>query len=73
MKILSLLLSGWLLSTCLFARGKYLPDWASIDSRPSPQWFVDAKFGIFIHWGVYSVPAWGPLYKDGAKSIYECY
>ena len=27
--------------------------------RPTPQWFLDAKFGIFIHWGVYSVPAWG--------------
>ena len=26
---------------------------------PVPEWFLDAKFGIFIHWGVYSVPAWG--------------
>jgi alpha-L-fucosidase len=34
--------------------------WESIDSRPNPQWFEEAKFGIFIHWGVYSVPAWGP-------------
>ncbi len=38
----------------------YEPTWESIDSRPSPQWFEDAKFGIFIHWGVYSVPGWGP-------------
>ncbi len=38
----------------------YESNWESIDSRPSPQWFEDAKFGIFIHWGVYSVPAWGP-------------
>jgi alpha-L-fucosidase len=42
------------------AQGGYEPTWESIDSRPNPQWFEDAKFGIFIHWGVYSVPAWGP-------------
>jgi alpha-L-fucosidase len=34
----------------------YQPDWPSLDQRPTPQWFKDAKFGIFIHWGVYSVP-----------------
>ena len=28
-------------------------------SGPRPQWYLDAKFGIFIHWGVYSVPGWG--------------
>ncbi len=38
----------------------YEPNWASLDARPTPGWFEDAKFGIFIHWGVYSVPAWGP-------------
>ena len=38
---------------------KYTADWASLDARPMPAWFEDAKFGIFIHWGVYSVPAWG--------------
>ncbi len=37
---------------------KYEANWESIDSRPTPPWFEDAKFGIFIHWGVYSVPAW---------------
>lgn len=31
-----------------------------------PEWFTDAKFGVFIHWGVYSVPAWAPI----APSIY---
>jgi alpha-L-fucosidase len=36
---------------------KFTPDWKSLDSRPNPQWWNDAKFGIFIHWGVYSVPA----------------
>jgi alpha-L-fucosidase len=42
------------------AEQKYEPNWKSLDSRPVPAWFDDAKFGIFIHWGVYSVPAWGP-------------
>jgi len=39
----------------------YQPNWNSIDSRPTPAWFTDAKFGIFIHWGVYSVPAFAPV------------
>jgi alpha-L-fucosidase len=34
----------------------YTPDWESLDTRPVPTWWQDAKFGIFIHWGVYSVP-----------------
>lgn len=33
------------------------PTWESINQRGYPQWFSDAKLGIFIHWGVYSVPA----------------
>jgi alpha-L-fucosidase len=41
----------------------YQATWESIDSRPVPTWFEDAKFGIFIHWGVYSVPSWGPKGK----------
>ena len=36
----------------------YQPTWESLDKRPVPNWFQDAKFGIFIHWGVYSVPGW---------------
>lgn len=44
----------------------YTADWASLDARPVPQWFKDAKFGIFIHWGVYSVPAWAPVGKEYA-------
>lgn len=36
----------------------YLPNWESLDKRPTPSWFQDAKFGIFIHWGVYAVPGW---------------
>lgn len=37
---------------------KYEANWDSLTSRPVPQWFQDAKFGIFIHWGLYSVPAY---------------
>jgi alpha-L-fucosidase len=33
----------------------------SLDQHPLPQWFDDAKLGIFIHWGLYSVPGWAPL------------
>ena len=36
---------------------RYEPTWDSVDARPTPAWWGDAKFGIFIHWGVYSVPA----------------
>ncbi|XP_046453125.1 alpha-L-fucosidase-like [Daphnia pulex] len=38
---------------------RYTPDWDSLDSRPLPSWYDDAKFGIFIHWGVFSVPSFG--------------
>lgn len=44
----------------LSVHSAYEPTWESLDQRPNPQWFEDAKFGIFIHWGVYSVPAWAP-------------
>lgn len=37
----------------------YDPTWESLDSRPLPSWFDQAKFGIFIHWGVFSVPSFG--------------
>lgn len=46
---------GWALRN----KGCYTPDWPSLDSRPLPDWFDKAKFGVFVHWGVYSVPAWG--------------
>jgi alpha-L-fucosidase len=39
---------------------RFEPTWDSVDSRPTPAWWSDAKFGIFIHWGVYSVPAFAP-------------
>ena len=39
----------------------YEPTWDSVDKRSTPAWFGDAKFGIFIHWGTYSVPAYAPV------------
>lgn len=46
--------------TTLSVAQNYQPEWSSLDSRPTPDWWLDAKFGIFIHWGVYSVPAFAP-------------
>ncbi|WP_299535584.1 alpha-L-fucosidase [Ulvibacterium sp.] len=43
----------------------YEANWESLDKRPVADWFEDAKFGIFIHWGPYSVPSWSP------KGTYE--
>ena len=41
------------------AVGPYSPNWTSLEQYEIPQWYKDAKFGIFVHWGVYSVPAYG--------------
>ncbi len=49
----------------------YKNNWESIDNRPVPKWFNESKFGIFIHWGVYSVPAWGPT--GDSIGVYDKY
>jgi alpha-L-fucosidase len=41
------------------AQGPYRADWQSLSTSEIPEWYMDAKFGVFIHWGVYSVPAFG--------------
>jgi alpha-L-fucosidase len=69
--LLPLLLLLNSVSISLYAQQTYKADWASIDARPVPQWFKDAKLGIFIHWGVYSVPAWAPVGKEWA--VYSKY
>ncbi|ULQ55346.1 alpha-L-fucosidase [Flavihumibacter rivuli] len=51
----------------------YKPEWNSLDSRNIPAWFSNAKFGIFIHWGVYSVPAYRPIEKGLYASYAEWY
>lgn len=50
-----------LLLVCTFVatRAQYEPTWDSLDKRPLPSWYDEAKFGIFLHWGVYSVPSYG--------------
>ena len=47
---------------------KIEPTWESINNRAYPKWFQDAKLGIFIHWGLYSVPSYG-----GKESYGEWY
>lgn len=59
----------WVMAlTCLIASGaraqqpkKYEATIESLDQHSLPQWYDDAKLGIFIHWGLYSVPGWAPL------------
>jgi len=47
---------------------KYEPTLESLQQHEVPGWFHDAKFGIFVHWGPYSVPAWAPRVKVDFKS-----
>lgn len=63
MKKTVLILFAILLLNAGFAQ-KFESNWESINSRPTPGWFEDVKFGIFIHWGVYAVPAWAPANED---------
>ncbi|MGB7848097.1 MAG: alpha-L-fucosidase [Candidatus Acidiferrum sp.] len=55
-------------------QGPFRPDWESLEKYEAPEWYKDAKFGIFIHWGVYSVPAfsneWYPrnMYEPGFEA-----
>jgi alpha-L-fucosidase len=39
--------------------GSYSANWQSLTNHPTPQWYEDAKFGIYFHWSAYSVPAYG--------------
>ena len=55
------LLSLSLLCAACAGAQTYQPNWESIDRRSTPAWFAGAKFGIFIHWGVYSVPSYAPV------------
>ena len=41
------------------ADGPFRPDWAALQAYQTPKWYADAKFGIFVHWGLYSIPAFG--------------
>jgi len=54
--LIVLLLMAFVMQCPLNARD-YQPTWESLKSAPVPEWVMDAKFGIYTHWGVYSVPA----------------
>ncbi len=54
---LYLIVCSFLCLVSLAAATKYKPTWDSLDKRPLPDWYDEAKFGIFMHWGVYSVPS----------------
>ncbi len=47
----------------------YEPTWDSVSTHPVPDWFHNAKFGIFVHWGLYSAPAWAPLTGEMGEVI----
>lgn len=51
----------------------YEPDWDSLDSRPIPEWYDDAKVGIFIHWGVFSVPSFVEVGQGGLAEWFWFY
>lgn len=42
----------------------YEANWESLDRREVPAWWTEAKFGVFVHWGPYSVPAYAPTNDD---------
>ena len=53
----------WIVLSSIAQRVETQPTWESLNQRGYPQWFQDAKLGIFIHWGLYSVPAYAS--KEG--------
>lgn len=63
--------AGLSLSRELHAQHRWQPSWNSLTMHSTPSWFQDAKFGIYFHWGIYSVPAFGnewysrDMYIDG--------
>ena len=56
-------------------QGPFQPNWESLRGYSVPAWYEEGRFGIFIHWGVYSVPAFGSewyprqMYLEGTKEF----
>ncbi|GAA4301712.1 alpha-L-fucosidase [Compostibacter hankyongensis] len=73
MKKILFALATLLLLTQQLPAQHYEPNWASLNKRGIPAWFHKAKFGIFIHWGVYSVPAFAPVIPNSGYSYAEWY
>jgi alpha-L-fucosidase len=78
--VLSLCLATVCLSVIVEAQAqqtspKYEPTWKSLKGYETAEWFRNAKFGIFIHWGAYSVPAFGSewypreMYQQGSAAF----
>ena len=59
LKLVSIMLIILLAANHCLAQEMYQPNWELLSRYQCPDWFRDAKFGIFIHWGVYSVPGFG--------------
>ncbi|HZF66086.1 MAG TPA: alpha-L-fucosidase [Chitinophagaceae bacterium] len=59
--------------TYMLAAQKYDASWASLNTRKIPGWFHQDKFGIFIHWGTYAVPAYAPVIPNSGVSYSEWY
>jgi alpha-L-fucosidase len=68
-KLFVLFILSLLAFTVLFSQKKYEPSWESLTNRELSEWLIDAKFGIYAHWGVYSVPAYGSEWY--AKRMYD--
>jgi hypothetical protein len=49
---------------------EYIPPLASVRQHPPPSWYQDAKFGIFIHWTISSVPAYAPTGLGDISQIF---
>ncbi len=58
-----------LIATVAIAEQPFQPNWDCLSGHPIPEWLMDAKFGVYTHWGVYSVPAHGG--PDYARNLYE--
>ncbi|MBC7889888.1 MAG: alpha-L-fucosidase [Ferruginibacter sp.] len=63
------------LNQCIQSQERFQASWESLKNYETPGWFKDAKFGIFIHWGVYAVPGyiyeWYPrhMYREGSPEF----
>jgi alpha-L-fucosidase len=62
-----------MLTACSTEAQKYEANWNSLNQRKIPGWFHRDKFGIFIHWGVYAVPAYAPVIANSGDSYSEWY
>ena len=53
----------------VIANGTYKDNWQSLSHHKTPSWYYRDKFGVFLHWGIYSVPAYGSEWYS--RSMYD--